>query len=170
MKCESCKATLVEAHCTLVWNIHLTPFKHMLCHFKTESDRKKKTAWRCHPTLTSCRSVEVIGKTDFPKWDHRPQKSDKVTDISPLCCVLLTDFQLPLYSFHVSIPVLSLDGVTVAHELHKLLGQDRVLAKGERKKKEAEWKNKCSRNFPQNFPKTSCHFHNEWPLQITPTI
>lgn len=34
MKCESCKATLVEAHCTLVWNIHLTPFKHMLCHFK----------------------------------------------------------------------------------------------------------------------------------------
>lgn len=40
---------------------------------------------------------------------------------------VLTDFELPLYSLHVTFSVLGLDGVTVTHELHELSGQDAVL-------------------------------------------
>lgn len=40
---------------------------------------------------------------------------------------VLTDFKLPLYSLHISVSVLGLDGVTVTHQLHKLSRQDIVL-------------------------------------------
>lgn len=41
----------------------------------------------------------------------------------------LTNLQLALYSLHVPVSVLGLDGVAVAHQLHKLLGQNAVLRK-----------------------------------------
>lgn len=52
----------------------------------------------------------------------------------------LTDSELPLYPLHVAISVGSLDGVTVAHQLHKLPRQDTML---EREKKEVEGWKKC---------------------------
>lgn len=42
---------------------------------------------------------------------------------------VLTDFELPLYPLNVAVSVLRLDGVTAAHQLHKLFGQDAVLQK-----------------------------------------
>lgn len=45
---------------------------------------------------------------------------------------VLTDFELPLYSLHVAVSVLSLDGVAVTHQLHKLLGQDGMLERRRR--------------------------------------
>lgn len=41
--------------------------------------------------------------------------------------LVLTDFQMPLYSVHISLSVLGLDGVAVAHQLHELSRQDTVL-------------------------------------------
>lgn len=59
-----------------------------------------------------------------------------VTDIAPMQLAgahkvphVLTDSELPLYPLNVAVSVLSLDGVTVAHQLHKLFGQDTVLQK-----------------------------------------
>lgn len=65
---------------------------------------------------------EVIGQTERNQSTMRTQRN-------PCSCHALTDFQLPLYSLHVSVSVLSLDGVAVAHQLHKLLGQDAMLWK-----------------------------------------
>lgn len=51
----------------------------------------------------------------------------------------LTDFQLPLDPLHVAVPVLGLDGVAVAHQLHKLLGQDGMLGKEKQIKSQTMW-------------------------------
>lgn len=67
------------------------------------------------------RGGEVISTTwDLP-W-RRPQTTRHAAVLH-----VLTDFELPMYSLHVAVSVLGLDGVTVAHQLHKLLGQDAVL-------------------------------------------
>lgn len=47
---------------------------------------------------------------------------------------VLTDLELPLNPLNVAVPVLSLDGVAVAHQLHKLFGQDAVLEGGGRER------------------------------------
>lgn len=51
---------------------------------------------------------------------------------------VLTDFELPLNPLNVAVPVLSLDGVAVAHQLHKLFGQDAVLEGGGERQREKE--------------------------------
>lgn len=51
---------------------------------------------------------------------------------------VLTDFELPLNPLNVAVPVLSLDGVAVAHQLHKLFGQDAVLEGGGERQREPE--------------------------------
>lgn len=98
---------------------------------KCESETEKGgDMWhRCHETTRDDATYspacwaggEVISTTwDLP-W-RRPQTTRHAAVLH-----VLTDFELPMYSLHVAVSVLGLDGVTVAHQLHKLLGQDAVL-------------------------------------------
>lgn len=74
----------------------------------------------------------MVSETEISLKRNRPQTpSHKNREISIVLNVL-TDFELPLYSLHVAVSVLSLDGVTVTHQLHKLLGQDGMLERRKR--------------------------------------
>lgn len=48
--------------------------------------------------------------------------------------VILTDFKLPLYSLYISISVLGLNYVTIAHGLKEISGQDSMLKNKEHPK------------------------------------
>lgn len=75
--------------------------------------------WSCNGATTPCwpEKVNSTAATSLTETKHKPTVTPPV----------LTDFKLPLYSLHISLSVLGLDGVTVTHQLHKLSWQDTVL-------------------------------------------
>lgn len=91
-------------------------------------ERKEMTCDKCHetnwkPVMTQTSSPAARGEVNpAAEENHKPPHTQITTGL-----LVLTDFELPLYSLHIAVPVLGLDGVTVTHQLHKLLGQDAVL-------------------------------------------
>lgn len=93
---------------------------------ESETEKGGDMWHRCHETTgddATYSPARWAGGSDQYNWVSPLKETTRHAAVLHV----LTDFELPLYSLHVAVSVLGLDGVTVAHQLHKLLGQDAVL-------------------------------------------